>query len=150
MATHQHLLYHIVFSTKGRRPFLSDDDLRQNTWAYIAGICANLGGHAVKVGGYFDHAHLLVNIPAKTAVSDFVGKVKANSSKHLNETAFKTQRFAWQDGFGAFTVSRSQQADVVRYIANQIEHHKKRDFKSEYLAMLKRNEVVYDDKYLWD
>ena len=150
MGTHQYLLYHIVFSTKERRPLLRDDNLREETWSYMAGICKNLGGHAVKIGGYYDHVHVLVRIPAKISVSDFVRMLKSNSSKHLNESRSAVLKFHWQDGYGAFTVSRSKQDEVVRYIECQMEHHAKRDFKAEFMSMLKRHEIEFDERYLWE
>ena len=107
MAAHQQLLYHVVFSTKERRPLLQDDQFREGVWAYMAGVARNLDGFAIRIGGYYDHAHLLVRIPAKVAVSDFVGKLKANTSKHINESRDAGMRFHWQDGYGAFTVSPS-------------------------------------------
>ncbi len=94
MASHQYLLYHIVFSTKERRAFLQTDNLREEAWAYMAGVCKNLGGYADRIGGYYDHAHLLVHIPAKVAVAEFVGKLKANTSKHMNDAHDKLGSFA--------------------------------------------------------
>ena len=85
MASHQQLLYHVVFSTKERRPLLREDDFRDDVWRYMAGIASNLQGHALRIGGYYDHSHLLLRIPAKIAVADFVGQLKANTSKHINE-----------------------------------------------------------------
>lgn len=101
MAARQQLLYHIVFSTKERRPLLQDDRFRNGVWAYMAGVARNLDGFAIRIGGYHDHAHLLVRIPAKLAVSDFVGKLKANTSKHINESRDAVLKFHWQDGYGA-------------------------------------------------
>jgi len=150
MAAHQQLLYHIVFSTKERRPFLQDDSFREDVWAYMAGIAKNLDGFAIRIGGYHDHAHLLVRIPAKVAVSDFVGKLKANASKHINESRDVGMKFHWQDGYGAFTVSPSQQDAVVAYIDRQVEHHRKQSFQEEFLQILKRHEVDYDPKYIWE
>ena len=150
MATHQHLLYHIVFSTKDRRPLLQDNSFRDDVWSYMAGVAKNLDGFAVDIGGYFDHAHLLVHIPAKIAVSEFVGKVKANTSKHINENRNAVLKFHWQDGYGAFTVSRSQASAVTQYIKSQMEHHAKRSFKDEFLAMLKKHEIDYDPRYVWE
>ena len=150
MAAHHQLLYHVVFSTKERRPLLQNDQFREEAWAYMAGIARNLDGFAIRIGGYHDHAHLLVRIPAKTAVSDFVGKLKANTSKHINETLDATLKFHWQDGYGAFTVSSSQQEAVVAYIASQMEHHRQHSFQDEFLALLKRHEVDYDPKYIWE
>ncbi|QDS96655.1 Transposase IS200 like protein [Roseimaritima multifibrata] len=150
MGAHQHLLYHIVFSTKDRRPLLRDDNFRDQTWRYMAGICSSLGGHAVRIGGHFDHAHVLVKIPAKVAVADFVRTLKSNASRNINESRNAVLKFHWQDGYGAFTVSRSQEAEVVRYIENQLQHHTKRDFKSEFMLMLKQHEIEFDERYLWE
>jgi len=150
IAAHQHLLYHLVFSTKERRPLLQEDRFREETWSYMAGICNHLNGHAVKIGGYFDHAHVLARIPAKIAVSDFVRKLTSNSSKHINESRNAVLKFHWQDGYGAFTVSRSQEQEVVRYIERQLQHHAKRNFKAEFLAMLKQHEIPFDECYLWE
>ncbi|MEZ6043141.1 MAG: IS200/IS605 family transposase [Planctomycetaceae bacterium] len=150
MAAHQQLLYHVVFSTKERRPLLQDDQFREGVWAYMAGVARNLDGFAIRIGGYYDHAHLLVRIPAKVAVSDFVGKLKANTSKHINESRDAGMRFHWQDGYGAFTVSPSWQNAVVAYISRQMEHHRKQSFQDEFLEILKRHEVDYDPKYIWE
>lgn len=150
MAAHQQLLSHIFFSTNERLLLLQDDHFRQDVWACMAGVARNLGGFAIRVDGYHDHAHLLVRIPAKVAVSDFVGKLKANTSKHLNDTHDTVLKFRWQDGYGAFTVSRPQQETVAAYIANQMEHHRKQTFQDEFLSLLKRHEVDYDPKYVWE
>ena len=123
MASHQQLLYHIVFSTKERRPLLEDRDFRATVWSYMAGTASNLGGHALRIGGYIDHAHLLLRIPAKIAVADFVRQLKASTSKHINVEKEKRWPFHWQDGYGAFTVSRSKVDAVIDYIDNQMEHH---------------------------
>jgi REP element-mobilizing transposase RayT len=148
MAAHQQLLCHIVFSVKDRRPLLQDDELREATWAYMAGIAKNLYGFALKIGGFYDHAHLLVRIPAKIAVADFVGRLKANTSKHINESRDAVLKFHWQDGYGAFTVSPSQSDSVIAYIENQNEHHRRQTFQDEFLILLERHGIEYDPKYL--
>lgn len=150
MSSHQQLLYHIVFSTKERRLLLRDDRFRESVWRYMAGVASNLEGHALRIGGYYDHAHLLVRIPAKIAVADFVRQLKANSSKHINEENNSILKFHWQDGYGAFTVSRSKVDAVLTYIDGQLEHHRKRTFQEEYLKMLADHEVDYDLQYLWE
>ena len=150
MAAHQQLLYHVVFSTKERRPLLQDEQFREGVWAYMAGVAKNLDGFAVRIGGYYDHAHVLVRIPAKVAVSDFVGKLKANTSKYINESRDAGMKFHWQDGYGAFTVNPSQQDPVAAYISRQIEHHREQSFQDEFLKILKRHEVDYDPKYIWE
>ena len=149
MSTHQQLLYHIVFSTKNRQRWLTDG-FREDVFRYMAGIAKNLDGFVIRVGGFYDHAHLLVRIPAKLAVSDFVGTLKSNSSKHVNETSGLLYKFGWQDGFGAFTVSVSQKDKLVAYIENQLEHHSRQSYEDEYLALLKKHEIEYDPRYVWD
>ena len=149
MSTHQQLLYHIVFSTKNRQRWLTTG-FRDEVFAYMTGIAKNQGGVAIRAGGFYDHVHLLVRIPAKLAVSDFVGTLKSNSSKHINDTSELLRKLGWQDGFGAFTVSVSQKNRVVEYIANQIAHHAGHSFEDEYLHLLKKHEVEYDPRYVWD
>lgn len=150
MASHQQLLYHIVFSTKERRPFLEDHDFRETVWSYMAGTASNLDGHALRIGGYIDHTHLLLRIPAKVAVADFVRQLKASTSKHINEGKGRRWPFHWQDGYGAFTVSRSKVDAVIDYIDQQMEHHNKQSFQDEYLKMLADHDIEYDLKYLWE
>ena len=150
MSTHQQLLYHIVFSTKNRNDYLKNDEFRENVFAYMAGTCKDLGGFALRVGGYYDHAHLLVRIPAKIAVASFVGQLKASTSKHINETSGLILKFGWQDGYGAFSVSTSQKDRVDRYIANQMEHHARETYQIEYIHLLDKHEVEYDPKFVWD
>jgi putative NIF3 family GTP cyclohydrolase 1 type 2 len=116
----------------------------------MAGTAKELNGFALKVGGFYDHAHLLVRIPAKIAVADFVGKLKANTSKHINETSGLIRKFGWQDGYGAFSVSVSAKDAVIAYIEKQMEHHKAQSFEDEYLALLAKHEVEYDKKYVFE
>ena len=149
MSTHQQLLYHIVFSTKNRQRWLTDG-FRDEVFAYMIGIAKNQGGVAIRIGGFYDHVHLLVRIPAKLSVSEFVGTLKSNSSKHINDTSEQLRKFGWQDGFGAFTVSVSQKNRVVESIENQMEHHAGHSFQDEYLHLLKKHEVEYDPRYVWD
>jgi len=149
-STHQQLLYHIVFSTKNRKPYLANEEHRAKVFAYMAGIAKNLEGFALEINGWIDHAHLLVRIPAKVAVSDFVGRLKSNTSKHVNETGGVINKFGWQEGFGAFTVSVSQKDKVARYIKDQVVHHERETFADEYLRLLDRHKVEYDPRYVWD
>ncbi|MCG8650856.1 MAG: IS200/IS605 family transposase [Pirellulales bacterium] len=149
MSTHQQLLYHIVFSTKNRKPYLKDG-FREQVFAYMAGTTKELEGFALKVGGFYDHSHLLVRIPAKVSVSSFVGRLKASTSKHVNETSGALAKFGWQDGFGAFTVSVSQQDRVLAYIENQMSHHSTESFQAEYLRLLDKHEVKFDQRFVWD
>ncbi len=149
MSTHQQLLYHIVFSTKNRQKWLTDG-FRDDVFAYMAGTAKELNSFAIKVGGFYDHVHLFLRIPAKIAVAELVGKLKANTSKHINETSGIIRKFGWQDGYGAFTVSMSAKNRVVKYIENQAEHHANQSFEDEYLSLLKKHEVDYDERYVFD
>jgi REP element-mobilizing transposase RayT len=149
MSTHQQLLYHIVFSTKNRQRLLIDG-FREDVFAYMAGTAKELNGFAIKVGGFYDHVHLLVRIPAKVAVADFTGQLKANTSKHINDTSGRIRKFGWQDGYGAFTVSLSTKDRVVAYIENQMEHHRTQTFEEEYLSFLAKHEVEYNPRYVFD
>jgi len=149
MSTHSQLLYHIVFSTKNRQRWLTDG-FRETIFSYMAGACNKLEGFALIVNGYVDHAHILVRIPPKLAVANFVKELKANTSKHINDTSGLVHKFGWQEGYGAFTVSASSKDRVYRYINNQVNHHRKRSFEDEYLQLLEKHEVEYDPTYVFD
>ena len=127
---------HMVFSTKNRVPSISEK-MQPRLWAYMAGIVANQGMHAVKINGIEDHAHLLINLGGELGIFKAVQVIKANSSRWMNQ--HPGPRFDWQDGYFACSVSRSQVAAVARYIANQKEHHKKIDSKTEYRLLLKKH-----------
>jgi REP-associated tyrosine transposase len=146
--TYTNLLYHIVFSTKERRRLITsniEDDLHK----YIGGIVRNLEGDLLEANGDLDHRHLLVLLKPKFALSDVVRDIKANSSGWLNEKTKSLHKFGWQDGFAAFTVSESQAPRVRTYIRNQKSHHKRKDYKTELLELLRRNRVEFDERYLW-
>ncbi|MFO1065857.1 MAG: IS200/IS605 family transposase [Pirellulales bacterium] len=149
MTTHQQLLYHITFSTKNRCRWLSDG-MRDSTFAYMAGIAAELDCFAINVGGYYDHVHLLVRIPARIAVADFIRQLKSNASKHINGTSGLIQKFGWQEGYGAFTVSASVKDRIHHYISNQMEHHREKTFEEEYLSLLEKHEVDFDRRFVFD
>ncbi len=143
------LLYHCIFSTKGRRAFIKDA-IQQRLYPYIASILRAKDSDLLAVGGTADHVHLLVELPATLPVADAMRLVKTNSSKWLRET-FPTHRaFGWQTGYGAFTVSASAKDDVIRYIGNQEQHHRSRTFESEFVEFLNRHGLEYDDRYIWD
>lgn len=145
------LHYHLVFSTKDRRPLI-DAEIRERLFDYLGGIVraatAPKGG-PVRVGGVADHVHLLARCPPTLAVSDLMRIVKSKSSGWVHETFPDRAAFAWQEGYGAFTVSRSDVAKVADYIARQAEHHAKRDFKQEFRRFLKAHEIEYDEETIW-
>jgi putative transposase len=125
-------IFHIVFSTK-QRTHLIPADRQPNLWNYLAGIARNHGMHVLAVGGTANHVHILIVLHAETALADAVRTLKANSSRWMRET---DRSFAWQEGYGAFSVSPSQLERVKLYIANQPAHHRMRSFEQEFLAML--------------
>jgi Transposase and inactivated derivatives len=147
--TYTCLHYHIIFSTKHREPWLRAD-IEERVWTYLGGIAHENGVHPVCVGGFDDHIHILVRIPPALAVSDVVKQIKGGSSKWIKTALPGFVSFAWQDGYGAFAVSKSQVPDVERYIREQREHHRARSFQEEYRVFLERNGIVYKEEYLWD
>jgi putative transposase len=146
-STHLSLHCHVVFSTKNRAPLISET-WRERLHAYLGGIVRNVDGIPEAIGGVADHVHLLIGLKATSSLADVVRDVKAVSSRWVHEET-GDRGFSWQEGYGAFTVSASQCDAVRTYIANQEEHHRKRTFQEEYVELLKRSGVEYDDRYLW-
>ena len=145
--TYTSLNYHIVFSTKNRELWLKEV-LRERLWPYLGGIARENGMKALEIGGVADHVHLLLSIPASMALSKAVQLIKGGSSHWMKETFPKLTGFAWQDGYGAFTVSQSQLDAVREYIRNQEEHHRTKNFAEEYRAFLERHQVEFDERFL--
>jgi putative transposase len=141
------LVVHIIFSTKGRLALITPE-IRKDLLAYLGGIVRELGDTAIIINGTADHVHMLVRIRPAHAVAEVARVVKTNSSRWVRHK--KNPRFAWQTGYGAFSVSESNVPAVSKYIAMQEEHHKKRSFQEELVAFLKKNKVVYDERYIWD
>ena len=146
--TYTSLNFHIVFSTKNREPWITAEYERK-IWRYIGGIARDQGLKALQVGGCDNHIHALLSIPPTMAVSKAVQLLKGASSRWIHETFEELSAFAWQDGYGAFTVGLSQIPDTTRYIENQREHHRDRTFQQECLAFLRKHGVEYDERYLW-
>jgi putative transposase len=144
--TYTNLNYHIVFSTKERRQLVTAP-IEDELYKYIGGIVRNLEGHLLEANGMPDHIHLLIKLKPKIALSDVIRGIKANSSGWLTKKS-KLYKFGWQDGFAAFTVSESQMAPVATYIRNQKSRHKRMDFKAELVALLTRNKIEFDNRYL--
>jgi REP element-mobilizing transposase RayT len=140
---------HITFSTKDRYPFI-DENIQEELFRYIGGICNNMDFKPVKIGGYRDHVHILCVLSRKVALMKFMEEVKAHSSKWIKTKGEKYQRFYWQRGYGSFSVNPAEIDVVIRYIENQAEHHRSKTFQEEYLAFLKKYKVEYDERYLWD
>ncbi len=146
-ATYSNLLNHIVFATKQRMPLITSG-IEQDLHTYIGGIIRQLDGTSLAINGMPDHVHILARFPPKTAAADAVRIIKANSSKWLNETKFKFQKFRWQDGYSIFSVSESMVPAVTQYILNQKEHHRCFDAKDELKRILDKHGIVYDTRYL--
>ena len=149
MGTFHKLTYHVVFSTKYRRRMIHDE-LRERLYEYVGGIILAQKGRLLEIGGIEDHVHLLVNLSPANALSSSIRDIKANASKWANELLVVKARFEWQKGYGAFTVSYSQ-IDVVRqYIQNQREHHRTKSFEEEYIELLKRHDIEFEPKWLFE
>ncbi|MGA2801860.1 MAG: IS200/IS605 family transposase [Verrucomicrobiota bacterium] len=146
-ATHLSLHYHIVFSTKDRRPFIADE-WRNRLHEYLGGLVRTTEGFPEAIGGTNDHVHLLAGLRATIALASFVQDIKQTSSRWIHET-IGVKNFAWQQGYGAFTVNVSNCDAVREYIANQAEHHRTKSFQEEYVTFLQKHGVKYDEKYLW-
>jgi putative transposase len=144
--TYTNLLTHALFSTKDRQPLLRPE-IKSDLYAYLGGIIANLKGKPLLINGPQDHVHLLFVLPASLAVSDLMEKLKANSSKWVNER-WSARRFAWQAGFTAFSVSQSKLREVEAYISHQEEHHRKLTYQEEVVALLKKHGVKFDLRFV--
>jgi putative transposase len=144
--SHTNLLYHIVFATKERAPLITDE-LRPRLHGYLGGIVRGLDGTALEVNGMADHGHILARLRPTTSLSEFMSKLKSNSSGWAKRET--RERFAWQARFAAFTVSESQVDRVRQYIRNQETHHRRQSFEDEFRAILKANHIDFDERNLW-
>lgn len=147
--TYTQLNVHAVFAVKGRSNYLTNN-FRYNLHQYISGILKNLNQFSLAVGGYKDHIHIFFELNPNTSVSEILEKVKANSSKWINENKFVPGKFEWQRGYGGFTYARSQRNTVIKYIMNQEKHHQKKSFKEEYFGLLEKFEIKFDEKYIFE
>lgn len=147
--TYSQISIHAVFAVKGRENLITSA-WRNDLHKYISGIIAGNNAKPLAAGGWKDHVHVFFGLPVTTCIADIVGIIKANSSKWINEKKFVTGKFQWQSGYGAFSHSRSQRDQVIKYIMNQEEHHRVKTFKEEYMKILSDFEVAYEEKYLFD
>ena len=141
---------HLIFSTKNRFPFLKDKVLRAEMHAYLAEMLRNQNCETRIVGGVEDHTHSLFALPRTLPIARIVKEVKRTSSGWVKEAWPKLAKFYWQGGYAAFSVSQSNLENVIRYIENQEEHHKRTTFQDEYRAFLNAYGVEYDERYIWD
>jgi REP element-mobilizing transposase RayT len=145
--TSGNILLHFIFSTQGRHPLIKPE-FRSDLLAYLGGIIREMDGTALIINGTSDHVHMLVRVRPAHAPAEIARVVKTNSSRWVHEKW--SSEFAWQTGYGVFSVSESSVATVTKYIAGQEEHHRKHSFQEEYVAFLKKNNVAYDERYIWE
>jgi len=140
-------LMHCTFSTKGRSPSI-DPDLESRLWPYVGGIARENRMKALAIGGTTDHLHALLSLPGMLSFAKAVQLIKGGSSKWINETFPRSKKFEWQEGYGAFSVSASQVPKTIVYINNQKEHHRKKTFQEEFLDLLTKHGIEYDQRYV--
>ena len=147
--TYTQIYIHIVFAVKGRQNLISKN-WNEELYKYITGIITNEDQKLIVINGMPDHIHILIGFKPNKALSDLVRDIKANSSRFINEKRWINGKFEWQTGFGAFSYNHSQLTNVINYIQNQEEHHKKKTFKEEYVEFLKAFEIDYKNEYIFD
>ena len=147
--TFSNILVHVVFSTKERQPTIRDA-FRERLWSYMGGVAKNEFGAARAIGGTEDHVHALLSLNTTTSVAKALERWKSVASGWVHKNVAEAASFAWQNGYGAFSVSESNTAAVVEYIRNQAEHHRRRSFKQEFIALLKKHKIDYDPGHVFD
>jgi len=140
--------YHCVFSTKERRRTITPK-LQERLWPYLGGVARKNHLVALAIGGIEDHVHMLLSLPTTLTISKAMQLVKGNSSKWVHDEFPEHHNFAWQEGYGAFSIGVSQIDTTKQYIINQAEHHRTKTFQEEFLAFLKKHEIEYDPRYVW-
>jgi putative transposase len=141
-------LMHCTFSTKGRYPFINSD-LESRLWPYLGGIARENRMKALAIGGTTDHLHALLSLPGMMSFAKAVQLIKGGSSKWINDSFPGPKKFEWQEGYGAFSVSSSQVPKTIAYINNQKEHHRKKSFQEEFLELLTKHGIEYDQRYVF-
>lgn len=141
---------HLVFSTKERFPFLSDETVRHDMHKYLAKVLKENNCPTLLVGGVSDHVHSLFVLSKNRSIADIVWAIKRSSSKWVKTQGSNLRKFHWQEGYGAFSVSQSDIEQVQQYILNQEVHHRRKTFKDEFRAFLKKYEIDFDERYVWD
>jgi putative transposase len=143
------VLIHLVFSTKHRRSWI-DIEIEEQLFKYVSGICRELNCASHKIGASDDHIHIACSLGRTISISQLVEGIKTGSSKWIKTKGDRYAGFCWQNGYGAFSVGQSQLEDLRRYIANQRDHHRRLSFQDEFRELLKRYEIEYDERYVWD
>jgi len=138
----------VVFSTKGRARWI-DANIRPDLFAYMGGIVREIRGKARLINGVEDHVHRLISLPADVAVSECLRIVKTNSSRWVHQKFPGHRRFEWQTGYGAFSVSSSNEKQVIKYIQDQERRHRRMTFEEEFIALLRKHGIAFDERFLW-
>jgi len=141
--------FHCVFSTKQRQRIITPE-LRERLWPFLGGIARQNKMKAIEIGGVEDHVHVLLSLPSTIAISKAVQLIKGGSSKWVHENFPEHRLFSWQEKYGAFSASMSQLDSIIEYIRNQEAHHRAMTFQEEFLTLLKKHQIEYDERYLWD
>ena len=144
------ILIHAVFSTKERRPFLRDKDRREELHRYLGGILANHDCQPITIGGVEDHVHILSTLSRTATVAEVIKEIKRGSSLWLKTKALEFRDFGWQNGYAVFSIGFSQVEAVRTYIAEQEEYHRRMSFQDEFRQLLRRYEIDFDERYVWD
>ena len=147
--TYSQINIHCIFSVKGRSNYLTDK-FRDELFKYMHGILEKEGVFSLAINGWRDHVHVFFELPTKLSVSYIMQTLKSSSSKWINEKRFIRDDFHWQDGYAAFSYSRSQRDNVIKYILNQEEHHRVKTFREEYLAFLEHFQIKYNPDYIFE
>jgi REP element-mobilizing transposase RayT len=147
--TFSQIYIHLVFSVKGRQNIIHKT-WREELFKYVSGIIKGRDQKVFAIGGMPDHIHILISLRPNYMVSELVNSVKTNSSKWINSKEFIKGKFNWQEGYGAFSYGQSQLDHVIQYINNQELHHQRKSFKEEYIELLEKFNVKFDEKYLFD
>ena len=140
---------HFVFSTKNRRCWIKSD-IENELYQYICGICRNLGSPVIQINGVEDHVHILLCLGRTITICKLISEIKSNSSRWIKSKGEDYRDFCWQSGYGGFAVASMYLENVIKYVSSQKEHHKRMTFKEELLGLLKRANIPYDERYLWD
>jgi len=146
-STHVSLYYHLVFSTKRRRPWINES-WEERLHNYLGGLVRGFDGVAEAVGGGLDHVHIAASLKATHCPADFTREIKSRSSRWIHEE-IGNRLFGWQEGYGLFTVGRSQIDGLRQYIRRQKEHHRRKTFQEEYIELLRESGVEFDERFLW-
>ncbi len=138
-----------VFAVSSRMSLITPT-FKEDLYKYIAGIVRNQGQKLISINGMPDHVHILIGLRPAMALADLVQEIKSDSTNFVNKNKWVRGRFSWQEGYGAFSYGHSQLDTIIRYIQNQERHHSRRSFKDEYLTLLRKFDIAFDDKYVFE